>query len=66
MESNNPNGVSIMSKFDTAVQCEETFSVAVLYLSDCCEEYLLPEQAERGICPCCLEHCEVLTEEHPY
>ena len=53
-----------MSKFDTNVQCEETFSIATLYISDCCGEYLTMEQAEYEICPCCHEHCEVLTEEY--
>ena len=53
-----------MSKFDMTIQCEETFKVHTLYISDCCGEYLDGEQAEFEICPRCKEHCEVLFEEY--
>lgn len=53
-----------MSKFDTSIQCEETFTTSVLYISECCGEYLDSEQAQYEVCPCCKEHCEVLFEEY--
>jgi len=64
--TNNTKGNETMSKFDVTVQCEETFTTATLYISDCCGEYLAMEQAEYEICPRCHEHCEVLTEEYPH
>jgi hypothetical protein len=37
--------------------------IVILYLSDCCGEYLSDDHVQYEICPRCKEHCEVLTEE---
>lgn len=38
-------------------------TVQVYFVSDCCNEDMSFAQTDYGICPCCGEHCEVLSEE---
>ena len=52
-----------MMKFSTNVQCEEVFTPVTLFISDCCGEYMDSVEADHELCPCCHEHCEVITEE---
>ena len=39
--------------------------MTILYLSDCCGEYLADEHVAYEVCPRCGEHCEVVSEEYP-
>ena len=53
-----------MNSFDN-VQCEETFQMITFWFSDCCMETMDSVQVDHEVCPCCGEHCEVITEEFP-
>lgn len=37
--------------------------ISVIFTSDCCGANMTFAQADYEICPCCLEHCEVIGEE---
>lgn len=38
--------------------------IEILYISDCCGEYLCDEHIAYEICPRCKEHCEIITEDY--
>jgi hypothetical protein len=63
MISKETKGVQTMMKFSTNVQCEEVFTPVTLFISDCCGEYMDSVETDHELCPCCHEHCEVITEE---
>lgn len=52
-----------MTKFDTNVSVEEICKMEILVSSDCCGEYLNDFQTSHGICPRCLEHCDIVVEK---
>lgn len=52
-----------MISFAREIQVEETFLYDILYVSECCGEYMTREQVEHGICPACQEHCDVEIQE---
>lgn len=54
-----------MNKFASKVTVEEMCQMQVLITSDCCGEYLSDLHIDHGICPCCLEHCELVIEKIP-
>jgi hypothetical protein len=51
-----------MTKFDK-MTVEEICRMEIVVTSDCCGEYLNDLQTVHGICPRCLEHCEIVVEE---
>jgi hypothetical protein len=57
-------GEKKMNSFDS-IQCEETFQMITFWFSDCCMETMDSVQVDHEVCPCCGEHCEVITEEFP-
>ena len=42
---------------------EEIMNLQFIVTSDCCGEHLPDLYVDKGICPCCLEHCEIVVEE---
>lgn len=53
-----------MISFAREIQIEETYLYDILYVSECCGEYMTREEVEYGICPKCKEHCDVVVEEY--
>ena len=54
-----------MNKFALEINIEEKFQNEQIVTSDCCGEYLNDEQTIYGLCPRCLEHCEIVVEFVP-
>lgn len=54
-----------MNKFALEINIEEKFQAEQVVTSDCCGEYLNDEQTIYGLCPRCLEHCEIVVEFVP-
>lgn len=54
-----------MNKFAMEINIEEKFQTEQFVTSDCCGEYLNDEQIIYGLCPRCLEHCEISVEFIP-
>jgi hypothetical protein len=54
-----------MNKFAMEINIEEKFRTEQFVTSDCCGEYLNDEQIIYGLCPRCLEHCEISVEFIP-
>jgi hypothetical protein len=55
---------SKMISFAREIQVEEKYLYDILYVSECCGEYMTREEVEHGICPKCQEHCDVEIQEY--